>query len=37
MARVLDDLVKYSCSFNVKLLGIPEIDPTSWEPAVEMA
>ena len=35
MADVLDDLVKYSYSFNIKLLGIPEIDPTSREPAVE--
>ena len=37
MAGVLDDLIKYSYRFHVKLLGIPEIDPTSQEPAVEMA
>ena len=37
MEGALDDLVKYSYSFNVKLLGIPEIDPTSREPAVETA
>ena len=37
MAGVLDDLIKYSDRFHFKLLGIPEIDPTSREPAVEMA
>ena len=35
MAETLGDLVKYSYSFNVKLLGIPEINPTSQEPVFE--
>ena len=37
MKGVLDDLTKYSYRFHVKLLGIPEIDPTSREPTVQMA
>ena len=37
MVGVLDDLIKYSYRFHVKLLDIPQTDPTSREPTVQMA
>lgn len=37
MAEVLDEVVDYSYRFNVKLIGVPEIQTGQREPAIDMA